>query len=84
MAEKDMINPDHYKVHEFECIDEMEFMFGTAAVISFCRCNAWKYRYRAGHKDDIQQDLKKSEWYIKKAKELEEKVLKGDAIAAQY
>ena len=80
--QKDMINPDHYKVHPYECIDELEFMFGTKAVIAFCRCNAWKYRYRAGHKDDIKQELEKSDWYVQKAKELEEKMLRGDGVVS--
>ncbi len=72
---KDMINPDHYKIHEKECIEELEIVFGIDAVIAFCKCNAWKYRYRVGHKDDIAQELKKSEWYINKAEELEKKKL---------
>lgn len=71
--EKDMINPDHYKVHEMECIEELEVVFGIDAVIDFCKCNAWKYRYRVGHKDDPEQEMKKSEWYLNKAKELQKK-----------
>lgn len=70
---KDMINPDHYKLHDLECIQEMEVMFGIDAVIAFCKCNAWKYRYRVGFKDDVSQELKKSDWYVAKAKELQEK-----------
>lgn len=76
VIEKDMINPDHYKVHSKECIEELEIVFGTEAVIAFCKCNAWKYRYRAGNKDDINQEFKKSDWYIEKAKELQEKLNK--------
>ena len=53
-------------------------VFDVDAVIAFCKCNAWKYRYRAGNKDDIKQDLAKSDWYINKAKELQE--LKGKTI----
>ena len=40
MEQKDMINPDHYKAHPIECIDEMEIAFGIDAVINFCICNA--------------------------------------------
>lgn len=72
--DKDMINPDHYKVHEKECIEEMEIMFGIEAVIAFCKCNAWKYRYRCGNKDDVNQENKKADWYIAKAAELEKKL----------
>jgi len=71
--EKNVNHPSHYQTHELECIDELEIVFGIDAVIDFCKCNAWKYRYRAGNKDDIKQDLAKSDWYINKAKELEDK-----------
>ena len=71
--EKTVNHPDHYKTHTLECIDELEVVFGIDDVIAFCKCNAWKYRYRAGSKDDITQGLAKSDWYINKAKELEEK-----------
>lgn len=72
VEKEDVVNhPSHYTFHSMECIDEMVVVFGIEAVIDFCKCNAWKYRYRAGHKDDIEQDLAKSDWYINKAKELE-------------
>ena len=71
--EKIVNHPDHYSAHTMECIDELEVIFGIDAVIAFCKCNAWKYRYRAGHKDNLTQDLAKSDWYINKAKELEQK-----------
>ena len=73
MGEELVNHPDHYNMHKMECIDEMLLVFGKKSVIEFCKCNAWKYRYRAGNKDDIQQDLAKSDWYINKAKELEDK-----------
>lgn len=43
----------------------MRAMFGDEAVKGFCRCNAFKYRFRAGRKDgqSADQDLKKAEWY---------------------
>ena len=76
---KDMINPDHYKLREHECIEEMEIMFGIDAVIGFCKCNAWKYRYRVGHKDNPEQELQKADWYINKADELIKKKKEADA-----
>jgi len=75
---KNVNHPDHYNTHPMECIDEMVVVFGIDAVIDFCKCNAWKYRYRAGSKDDVKQDLAKSDWYLNKAKELQE--LKGKTI----
>lgn len=52
-----------------ECIDEMVLIFGKEAVKNFCLCNAWKYRYRAADKNG-EEDLRKSDWYLEKYKEL--------------
>ena len=63
-------NPKHYnRENAFQCIDEMELVFGREAVMNFCLLNAWKYRYRAADKNG-EEDLKKSDWYLKKYKEL--------------
>lgn len=68
----DMVNdPQHYKQHEMECIDEMIVVFGVKAVIDYCKCAAWKYRYRAPYKHMFEMDNDKADWYLKKAKELE-------------
>lgn len=61
----DNINhPSHYQ-GKHECIEVMRAMFGDEAVKGFCKCNAYKYRFRAGWKDgqSADQDLKKAEWY---------------------
>ena len=69
--EKDNINPDHYKSStSLECIEAMELVFGTRAVIDFCMCNAWKYIWRWKHKNGV-EDLEKAKWYIEKATELD-------------
>ena len=63
-------HPSHYnREGAMECIDEMIEVFGEEAVKHFCLCNAWKYRYRASDKNGI-EDLKKSDWYMNKYKEL--------------
>lgn len=70
----EMINhPVHYNTGKFECIDEMIVLFGVEAVKDFCRCNAFKYRYRAGNKkgESAEKDMAKCEWYISKLMELE-------------
>ena len=69
--EPDVINhPRHYtREGAMESIDEMILIFGKEAVKWFCVCNAWKYRYRAGDKNGS-EDIKKSDWYIAKYKEL--------------
>lgn len=63
-------HPSHYnREGSMECIDEMILIFGVEAVKNFCLCNAWKYRYRAADKNGA-EDLAKSDWYIRKYKEL--------------
>lgn len=64
-------HPQHYnREGAMECIDEMEMIFGTKETAIFCKLNAYKYRYRAGFKGDAEEDLRKSDWYINKYKEL--------------
>ena len=55
---KEMVNhPAHYKRDgAMECIDEMLLLFGKEEVMSFCKLNAWKYRYRAMDKNG-QEDI---------------------------
>lgn len=62
-------NPKHYKLYHHECIDEMILVFGIEDVKAFCKCNIWKYRYRASAKNG-EEDLRKAEWYMNKLEEL--------------
>ena len=57
-------HPSHYQ-GKHECIEVMRAMFGDEAVKGFCKCNAYKYRFRAGLKDEstYEEDIKKAEWY---------------------
>tara|TARA_Y100000593_G_scaffold81279_1_gene152008 strand:+ start:3806 stop:4024 length:219 start_codon:yes stop_codon:yes gene_type:complete len=57
-------HPQHYTSHpsNVECIQVTEHM-------SFCVGNAMKYLWRAGLKDDANEDLEKARWYI--AREIE-------------
>ena len=62
----DPTNPDHYKDHtSLECIEAMEIIFGKAAVLDFCACNAWKYIWRWKNKNGA-EDLDKALWYAKR------------------
>ena len=72
-AEHDPVNhPSHYcREGGMESIDEMVAVFGAEAVMNFCLCNVWKYRYRASDKNG-EEDLKKSDWYMKKYLELKD------------
>jgi hypothetical protein len=57
---KEMVDhPDHYNNTKFEVIDIIE-EFG----LDFHLGNVAKYVLRAGHKDDIVQDLSKARWYL--------------------
>lgn len=73
----DMVNhPPHYnRENAKQCIDEMVLLFGPVETASFCKLNAWKYRYRAMGKNG-EQDLAKSDWYIAKYEELNELIKK--------
>lgn len=54
-------HPSHYQGKN-ECITVMRSLFGDEAVKGFCRCNAYKYRFRADHKNGA-EDIRKAEWY---------------------
>lgn len=71
MADIEKVNhPKHYnRPNGMECIDEMVLIFGIQEAKTFCKLNAWKYRYRAADKNG-KEDLEKSDWYIQKYKEL--------------
>ena len=57
-------HPDYYQ-GPHECIDLMKALFGEKDVMAFCRCNSFKYRFRAGRKEgaDAEEDLAKARWY---------------------
>lgn len=50
----------------------MVAIWGKEKVADWCEITAFKYRMRMGTKPDnsIEQDLKKEQWYLNKAKEL--------------
>lgn len=65
----DPINPSHYKsAAGIEVIDVIE-AFG----LDYHRGNVLKYLLRAGRKGDALTDLRKCEWYIRRAIKCEEK-----------
>ena len=70
---EDNINhPKHYETDKVECIEAMEITQGRGAVMSFCLCNAFKYLWRHGRKNGV-EDIKKARWYLDKYIELAEK-----------
>ena len=63
--ELERVNHPSYYQGKYECIDLMRAMFGDDAVIGFCKCNSFKYRFRAGKKNgaSMDDDIAKAEWY---------------------
>ena len=55
--------PAHY--NGTQCIEQMRHLYGDDAVRWFCICNAYKYRFRNGHKPGVnsEQDEQKARWY---------------------
>lgn len=65
-------HPTHYnREGAMECIKEMVLIFGVEENMSFCKLNAWKYRYRAADKGGL-EDLKKSDNYLRMYKKLKD------------
>lgn len=64
-------NPQHYATGKFECIEVMQEALGVEAIKSFCLCNAFKYIYRNGRKNGV-EDIKKADWYLQKYIKLSE------------
>lgn len=62
-------HPSHYATGKYECIDVMLEIFGVEAVKTFCLLNAFKYNYRSGRKNGL-EDIQKAKWYIDKYIEL--------------
>jgi len=69
----DVVNhPSHYTQGGMECIDEMVLIFGVEATMNFCLLNAWKYRKRCLHKGKSEEDMAKSDAYLRCYKSLKE------------
>lgn len=73
--DSEMINhPSHYNLpNRKECIDEMIDIYGLKDVAKWCEITAYKYKYRAGHKGSVTEDMSKAAWYTVKACELKSK-----------
>lgn len=69
-------HPDHYNKWSYEVIDMIEKIYGTEKAADWCEITAFKYATRMGFKptDNVLQDLEKRNWYLKKAKELRDKI----------
>ena len=56
-------HPAHYRQGKYECIEVMVETFGIEATKNFCLLNAFKYVWRAGDKNGL-EDLKKARFYL--------------------
>lgn len=69
MAEKDNINPQHYRAGKIEVIDIMEDQLSPEEFKGFCKGLILKYLCRADHKNGL-EDYKKAQWYMNKLVEV--------------
>ena len=87
VTEKDtayeMVNhPSHYNQYDIEVIDMIIKIWGPEAAALWCDITAFKYRMRMGTKPDnsIEQDIKKEQWYLNKAKEIRASIVRENLI----
>ena len=74
----DVEMPAHYTDSSIECIDAMQAAMGEEAVYDFCKCNAFKYLWRADAKHPSPvEDLQKARWYIDKALDMHRAICDG-------
>lgn len=62
-CEEKVNHPQHYNHGKYECIDVMVDVFGKEDVQRFCVLNAFKYAWRAKHKNGL-EDIKKAWFYL--------------------
>ena len=63
-SEKDPVNPSHYKNGKIECIDAIRSMLTEDEWRGFLKGTSVAYLWRLGHKDPIEQDARKTLWYV--------------------
>lgn len=71
----DMVNhPSHYCTGDIECWDAMVAAFGEEWMMHYANVAAFKYNWRAKHKGNFAEDMRKAAWYNTRAAELKEKM----------
>jgi hypothetical protein len=71
----DMVNhPSHYCTGDIECWDAMMAAFGEEWMMHYANVAAFKYNWRAKHKGNFAEDMRKAAWYNTRAAELKEKL----------
>ena len=82
-TEYEMVNhPSHYNQYDIEVIDMIIKIWGPEAAALWCDITAFKYRMRMGTKPDnsIEQDIKKEQWYLNKAREIRANIVRENLI----
>tara|TARA_B100000427_G_C15516710_1_gene598521 strand:- start:1732 stop:2058 length:327 start_codon:yes stop_codon:yes gene_type:complete len=68
-VELDLVNnPAHYTSGKYEAIDVIEDAIKDSpdSTLGFLQGQVLKYILRLWHKDNIEQDAKKAEWYLRR------------------
>ena len=60
----DPVNPSHYKKGDIECIDAIKSALTPDEWRGFLKGTAIAYLWRLGHKDAVEQDARKTLWYV--------------------
>ncbi len=78
MSKFDPVNkPAHYNMGGIECIDYIKQVLGPEGFVAYCQGNYMKYNHRARYKHATPiEDMRKAEWYLKKALETLEEIHK--------
>ena len=73
---------NHYRGIRIELQHQLEVIWGTFHLMTFCEMSAFCYRMRAGKKigNDVSQEITKANWFEQRAKFLHEKILKGEGL----
>lgn len=58
-------HPSHYAYGSIECIEAIEAALGDTFP-AYCRGNVLKYVWRATHKLDAAEDMRKAAWYAQR------------------
>lgn len=70
MKQQDNVNnPSHYNQGDIECIDGIQAALTKEEFKGYCKGNAMKYNWRAGHKGSEKEDIQKAIWYLNKLSE---------------
>lgn len=63
----DLVNhPPHYKQGDIECIHAIKAALGDDGFRAYCKGNVIKYLWRAEHKNNVDQDYGKADWYMRR------------------